>query len=119
VSDSSADRSGPVEVARGLLQAYLDQDRRRAEDLLADDMTFTSPQDDYIDRRAYFERCFPTVDRVRWQTLLNAAPLGPDEAVIVYEYELTSGQRHRNVEVITVRDGRATEIQVFFGGQVR
>jgi hypothetical protein len=35
-----------------------------------------------------------------------------------YEYELTSGARHRNVEVITVRDGLIHEVQVFFGGKV-
>jgi hypothetical protein len=30
---------------------------------------------------------------------------------------LESGQRHRNAELVTVRDGRVTEAQVFFGGR--
>ncbi|GAA5608887.1 hypothetical protein Spla01_00015 [Streptomyces platensis] len=28
----------------------------------------------------------------------------------------TTGEQHRNVEVMTVRDGRVTETQVYFGG---
>jgi len=38
---------------------------------------------------------------------------------ILYEYELQTGERHRNAEFITVRDGRLVETQVFFGGHVR
>ena len=34
----------------------------------------------------------------------------------MYEYELLTGERHRNVEVLTVRDGKVVEAQVFFGG---
>jgi ketosteroid isomerase-like protein len=36
---------------------------------------------------------------------------------VLYEYELEDGQRYRNAEVITVRDGKVTESQVFFGGR--
>ncbi len=107
-----------VQVARDLLQAYLDQDRTRAEMLLADELTFTSPQDDHIDRRAYLDQCFPTADRLTSQTLMYAAELDEHNVVIAYEYELRTGARHRNVEIITVRDGQAVEIQVFFGGEV-
>lgn len=40
--------------------AYLAQDRDAAEPLIAQDLVFTSPQDDHIDRAAYLERCVPT-----------------------------------------------------------
>jgi hypothetical protein len=33
------------------------------------------------------------------------------------EYELTTGERYRNAEFSTVRDGQITETQVFFGGR--
>lgn len=36
----------------------------------------------------------------------------------MYEYELKTGTRHRNTEVITVRNGQLTETQMFFGGSV-
>lgn len=38
---------------------------------------------------------------------------------ILYEYELKTGDRYRNTEFITVREGKIVEIQVFFGGIVR
>ena len=112
----SAGRDANVEVARGLLAAYRDQDRARAETLVADELTFTSPQDDHIDRHAYFEQCFPTADRFTSQTLLYAVALDDDSVLIAYEYALQNGERYRNVEIITVDHGKAVRIQVFFGG---
>ena len=107
-----------VAVVRALFAAYLAQDRAAAERLVGDDLVFTSPQDDRIDRAAYFERCFPTASRVRHQELCEVAPTGGDGVFVMYEYELVSGGRHRNSELITVRDGQVHEVQVFFGGSV-
>ncbi|HEU4512985.1 MAG TPA: nuclear transport factor 2 family protein [Nocardioidaceae bacterium] len=107
------------DVVRAVYDAYLAQDRRTAERLLADDLVFTSPQDDHIDRAAYFERCFPTADRLVSQELLEVVGTGSGGVFILYEYELGDGARHRNAEYLTVRDGRVAEIQVFFGGRVR
>lgn len=106
-----------VDVVRTAFESYLTQNREAAAEVMADDLVFTSPQDDHIDRAAYFERCFPTVDRLRSQEILEAAPAGDDGVFVLYEYELKSGGRYRNTEFITVRDGRITEIQVFFGGR--
>jgi len=101
-----------------MFEAYLRQDRAAAEDLVADDLVFTSPQDDHIDRGAYFERCFPTTYRLRRQDLLHVTPAGDCDVdvFVMYEYELLDGSVHRNVELITVIDGTVREVQVFFGG---
>lgn len=107
-----------TDVARSLFEAYLAQDGPTAEALLAPDLSFTSPQDDHIDRNAYFDRCFPTTDRIRSQVLLHVVDLDDDHVVIVYEYELITGGMYRNSEVLTVRGGVVHEIQVFFGGRV-
>ena len=109
----------PEEVVRANFDAYVRQDRAAAEALVADELVFTSPQDDHIDRDAFFERCFPTADRVSRQELLHVTPADNGDVFILYEYELKSGGTHRNTELITVVDGRITEIQVFFGGAVR
>jgi hypothetical protein len=37
---------------------------------------------------------------------------------LFYEYALTTGERYRNVEYITIRNGQLVETQVFFGGRV-
>jgi ketosteroid isomerase-like protein len=107
-----------TEVVRAAFEAYRAQDRDVADRLMAEELTFTSPQDDHIDRAAYFERCFPTADRLVSQEVLELVDAGDDGVFILYEYELKTGERHRNTEFITVRDGRIAEIQVFFGGRV-
>jgi ketosteroid isomerase-like protein len=107
-----------TDVVTRCFAAYLDQDRDAAERLIAEGFVFTSPQDDHIDRDAYFERCFPTVDRLRSQKLLAVVDAGGDSVFTLYEYELRTGERYRNVEVHTVRGEQVTEVQVFFGGRV-
>lgn len=106
----------PADVVRANFEAYVRQDRAAAEALIADRLVFTSPQDDHIDRDAFFERCFPTADRVARQELIHLAELDERDVFILYEYDLKIGGTHRNAEVITVVDGRIVEVQVFFGG---
>ncbi|MEY9845400.1 nuclear transport factor 2 family protein [Streptacidiphilus sp. MAP5-3] len=108
----------PTSVVEAAFRAYRAQDRTAALPLYADDFTFTSPQDDHIDKAAFFERCFPTADRFTEQRMLHVVPVDPELVFVHYDYELTTGGRHRNVEAITVRDGLIREVQVFFGGAV-
>ncbi|MFJ4689140.1 hypothetical protein ACIQNG_20800 [Streptomyces sp. NPDC091377] len=129
-----------TEVVRAAFRHYRAQDRAAAFALYADDFTFSSPQDDHIDKAAFFARCFPTADRFDEQRLLYVVPAGAadgegevggdgdgevggdaDGEVVLayYEYELSDGGgRFRNVEAITVRDGLVREVRVFFGGRV-
>jgi hypothetical protein len=106
-----------VETVRAMFDSYLRQDRELAERLLAAGFVFTSPQDEHIDRAAFFERCFPTANRLVGQDLLHVVPAGDDDVFVMYEYELKTGERHRNVELLTVHGDQITEAQVFFGGR--
>jgi len=111
-------RRAHTDVVRSMFEAYLAQNREAADALLAEDLVFTSPQDDHIDKATYLERCFPTADRVTSQDILALVDATGDSVFILYEYRLKDGPRHRNTEYITVRDDRIVEIQVFFGGEV-
>ncbi|MGB9303594.1 MAG: DUF4440 domain-containing protein [Mycobacterium sp.] len=106
-----------TDTVRAMFDSYLRQDRDLAERLLADVFVFTSPQDDHIDRAAFFERCFPTANRLVRQDLLYVVPTDGDDVFVMYEYQLMTGERHRNVELITVLGEQITEAQVFFGGR--
>ena len=106
-----------VDVVRSMFEAYLAKDQRTAVELLADDFVFTSPQDDHIDKTAFMQRCFPTADRLVSQKILELAHVSDDGVFVMYEYELKTGERHRNAELITVRGGKLVETQVFFGGR--
>lgn len=110
----------PVQVVRESYRCYREQDREGAERILAPDFRFTSPQDDHIDRDAFFERCFPTVHRFSRYTLLHAVDVDETHVVSVYEYDLADGGgTFRNTELHTVHERRINEIQVFFGGRIR
>jgi ketosteroid isomerase-like protein len=109
----------PEEVVRANFDAYVRQDRAAAEALIGEQLSFTSPQDDHIDRDAFFEHCFPTADRFSRQELVHVAPAGAGDVFVMYEYDLGTGGTYRNTELVTVADGRIVEIQVFFGGAVR
>ena len=106
-----------ADTVRAFFRSFLAQDRAAAEGLVAGEFVFTSPQDDHIDRATFFERCFPTADHFKDHELLTVVPADDDDVFVLYEYELEDGQRYRNAEVITVRDGKVTESQVFFGGR--
>ncbi|OQR64549.1 hypothetical protein B6E66_08055 [Streptomyces maremycinicus] len=110
--------SSPTAVVEAAFRHYRSQNRAAAFPLYADGFSFTSPQDDHIDRTAFFERCFPTADRMKEQRLLHVVPVDGELVFVQYEYVLATGDRHRNVEAITVRDGLIQEVQVFFGGTV-
>lgn len=106
------------DVVRASFAAYRAQDHEAAAGLLADTFTFTSPQDDHIDKATYLERCFPTADRFTRHEILELVEPSRDTVLVLYEYQLATGDWYRNTEYLTARDGQLTETQVFFGGRV-
>ena len=52
----------PPDLIRKYFAVFHDRDRDTAEAMLSDDFTFSSPLDDKIDKKAYFERCWPNGD---------------------------------------------------------
>lgn len=106
-----------VETVRELQAAFDAQDADAADRLVADDFTFTSPQDDHLDKAEWMRVCFPTAEHFGSRTMLAVQQLG-DDVVAYYEYEVAeSGERYRNVEVLRVRDGQVVQTRVFFGGR--
>ena len=107
-----------TDIVRASVAAYIAGNQAVADRLLADDFVFTRPQDDHIDKPAYLERCFPTAGRFTSQEILYAVSVSDDDVFLLYEYELQDGARYRNAELVTVREEKIVETQVFFGGRV-
>lgn len=105
---SCAGRSPPYET----------KDRQAIEKLLSDDFTFTSPYDDHIDRKAYFERCWPNSDRMRSFRVVKLFESG-DEAFILYEAEFEGTGGVRNTELFRTKGDKITAIEVYFGAPTR
>jgi hypothetical protein len=87
------------------------------ETLIGTDFHFTSPLDNRIDRKTYFERCWPNSELIERFEFINLASDG-SSAFVTYEGQSTSGSRFRNTEVLTVRDGEIIEAEVYFGWSI-
>ena len=104
------------DVVRGTLQAYVDKDREAIERLIAEDFHFSSPLDNRIDRDTYFRLCWPNSRNMDDFEIVRMASDG--DAVFVTYIGKMSGRRVRNTELHTIRDGKALEVEVYFGWNV-
>lgn len=102
------------QLARDAYHAYERGDREAIERLLADDLAFYSPPDPGIDRRAYFERCWPNSELIEGYEIVRMIEAG-DEVVVTYESTKTDGSRFRNTEVLTFEGDRIATVEVYFG----
>ena len=104
----------PTEIARASYRAYVEKDRAAIDALIADDFHFTSPLDNRIDRKTYFERCWPNSETISAFDFIHVVPDG-ERVFVTYEGQNVGGRRFRNIEIQTVRDGRIVEVEVYFG----
>jgi ketosteroid isomerase-like protein len=107
--------SDRVSLARDSYLAFAAGDRARIEELLSDDLTFSSPYDVGLDRAGYFERCWPGSGRRNHFEFKRLAEVGDDEVLVTYESEQDDGTRFRNTEVLGFRGDRIRTIEVYFG----
>ena len=104
-----------ADTVRGFFLAFQKKDRQRAEELMAEDFTFSSPRDDRIGKAEYFARCWPNSDKIRNFEIEQLFERGT-EAFVRYVAERTSdGGRFRNTEYFRVEGGKVKEVDVYFG----
>jgi len=115
--DHDAGQDDPISVAKMIYQAYVTKDRALIERLIADDFHFTSPLDNRIDRKTYFERCWPNSRWIDGFDFIAVVPSG-DRVYVTYVGHRDCGRSFRNTEVLTVRDGKIVEAEVYFGWNV-
>ena len=106
--------SDRLAAVRAVYGAYESGDRSVVEQHLSDDFVFSAPPDVGIDRRTYFERCWPnaeTTQSFEYQRLFEAN----DEVIVTYEATKTDGRRFRNTEIFGFDGDRIASIEVYFG----
>jgi hypothetical protein len=73
--------------------------------------------DNRIDRTTYFERCWPNSETIAGFEFVNLVADG-ERAFVTYEGRNTRGQRFRNTEILTVRNGKLVDVEVYFGWSI-
>jgi ketosteroid isomerase-like protein len=106
-----------TQVARASYLAYVQKDRAAIEAIIADDFHFTSPLDNRIDRATYFDRCWPNSERISDFQFINVIQDG-DRVFVAYEGTSANGKRFRNTEILTFRDQKIMDAEVYFGWSI-
>lgn len=106
--------NAPAELVREMFAAYSSRDRKAAEALLSDDLTFTSPYDNHLDKSAYFARCWPLPDNFKAIDIEKIAVEG-NQVFVRYRIQQRDGVEFRNTELHRVEGNRIRSIEVYFG----
>ena len=103
-----------AKIIRACFKSYPDKDRAVIESLIGHDFHFTSPLDNRIERRTYFERCWPNSATMAAFDLKQIV-VSDEKSFVTYECRLNDGKRFRNAELFTVRQGKVVDVEVYFG----
>ncbi len=101
-------------TVRGLFAAYLANRKDEVSDMLTEDFTFSSPNDDHINKATYFERCWPQPPAFS-AIHIERISLEDNEALVRYRADKRDGGSFRNVEVIRFHGDRVASVEVYFG----
>jgi ketosteroid isomerase-like protein len=104
----------PAETVRAFFAAYHGRDQDTFRAMMTDDFRFSSPHDPDLDKTGYFERCWAPGDTFSEQNLDRVVENG-DEVFVRYEVRRDGGERFRNAELITTRDGQIARVEVYYG----
>jgi ketosteroid isomerase-like protein len=106
-----------IDIARQSYLAYVNGDRAANEAVIADEFSFTSPLDNQLDRATYFERCWPNHEAITDFRFVRLVEQG-DEVIVTYEGRNAQGRVFRNTEILTIRDDKISNVEVYFGWNV-
>jgi len=108
---------GPTDghrIARAMFAAFAASDRAALEALIAPEFRFTRPPGHSIDRATYFADIWPNHAQIAEIRIVH---IGQDGAHVlaVFEVTLTDGDRFRNAEMVTIRNGQVAAAEVYPG----
>jgi len=105
------------QVVRKFYAAWETNDWRALEMLLADDFTFTSPNDDHISKGRYQAGCWqPNVKLIEHFDLQHI--VGSDnDAFVMYVLYVKKGKTVENIEHFRMTGGKVQALRCYFGGQ--
>lgn len=106
-----------VQTIRRYYAAWENKDWHALEMLLADDFTFTSPNDNHDSRSLFKTRCWdPNASLIGRFDLQLIAGNGSD-ALVMYVAHIKHGKTIENIEHFHMRDGKVESVRCYFGEQ--
>jgi len=106
------------EIIRKWYAAWEKKDLGTFNLLLADNFTFSSPNnDDHISKSAFKTRCWDTQVEFIKQIELERVATGADDAFVKYLCHTQNGKSLRNVEYLRIRNGKLESIECYFGAE--
>jgi ketosteroid isomerase-like protein len=117
LDEESEMKDHTISIARTAYQAYVDKDRAAIEAVIGGDFHFTSPRDNRIDRDVYFDRCWKNSETITGFTFIDLVADG-ERVFVTYEGQRSTGKPFRNTEIVTVRNGKIVEVEVYFGWSI-
>src|SRR5215831_15687108 len=115
--EESKMQDAAIPIVGRAYQAYIDKDRAAIEALIGGDFHFTSPRDNRINREAYFERCWKNSETITGFTFINLVADG-ERVFVTYEGRRSTGKPFRNTEIMTLRNGKIVEVEVYLGWSI-
>lgn len=106
-----------ADMVRALYAAYLEGRKDIVDVMLTADFTFSSPRDDHIDRKAYFERCWPQPSPFK-EMQIEYLGISGSEVVVRYRALKRDGGAFRNMETLRFKGDKLASVDVYFGRNV-
>lgn len=103
----------PKELVRQYFEAYDSGDRRKVEPLLCEDFIFTGPEDGYLGKQEFFDRCWPQPGSRYVHQLGNIFQIG-NEYCVTYQCQPPTGESFHNTEFFLIQGNRIRQIEVPF-----
>src|ERR1700761_6420375 len=111
---SRSDMPQNEKIVRDYYKSYEKKDWNMLRSILADNFTFTSPNDDHISLQSYKVRCWPNSANTTRFDIVKLVMDG-NEAYVTYNGWTNNGKLFRNTEYFKLKDGKILVNECFFG----
>lgn len=103
-----------IKTIKAWYGAFEKKDWKSIQGILGDGFTFSSPQDDHIDAKAFKERCWPNAYKIK-RFVVDKLVIDGDIAFVITNGWTTDGKLFRNSDCFKLKNGKVSADECFFG----
>ena len=111
--------SNRPELIKQFYEAFSNVDRNDfVEYLLDPNFTFSAPTDPLLNRREFFEKCWPEGHNLKDIKYVRVIE-DNDEVVITHEYVKPDGAKGCNTDIVTFNGDKIVRLEAYFGWDIK